>query len=158
MAGKRARANESLRQPQVFLVCGRNGSGKTTLARALTARHRRPCIVSPSGEWGEWAAEPWSVVAWGIRQACDVIVLDDCDAYLPARPDMNWTRLLSTNRHIGCDVLLLTRRPQDLPVFAVAAASRAYLLPLGPRERAWCESRLGASPPQDGHSPVIVQL
>ncbi len=143
------------RQPRVIILAGRNGAGKTTLAKTLVSKHRKPLVIAPSGEWGVWG-EPKRLSARGVRDGCDALVLDDCDAYLPSTPDLYWTRLLSTNRHLGLDVLLLSRRPQALPYWAVSAASHAYLLPLGPRERAWCERTLGVLPPADGFTPVKV--
>lgn len=145
------------RQPAVILLAGRNGAGKTTLARRLVSAHRRACVVAPSGEWGRWG-DPQALARDAVARRCDALVLDDCDAYLTASASAFWTRLFSTNRHLGLDVLLLTRRPQALPLWAVSAASKAYLLPLGPRERAWCVRLLGHAPPESGHAPVVVTL
>lgn len=143
------------RNPQVVLLAGRNGAGKTTLARHLVSRHSRVIVIAPSGEWGEWG-DPAAIATKAVKQKADALVLDDCDAYLTASSSAYWTRLFATNRHLGLDVLLLSRRPQALPLWAVSAASTAYLLQLGPRERMWCERVLGATPPESGHTPVVV--
>lgn len=137
------------RKPEVILVAGRNGAGKTTFARRLVSRFKPEsvAVVSPSGEWGEWASPPEPIVTRAVARGARVLVLDDSDAYLTGQTSEFWRRLLSTNRHLGLDVLLLTRRPQELPRWAVAAATRAYLLRLGPRESAWCVRVLDAAPP-----------
>lgn len=145
------------RQPRVIVVAGRNGAGKTTLAKTLVKLHRKAFVIAPSREWGEWGA-PESLAIRAVKTGADALVLDDADAYLPSNPSPFWVRLFTTNRHLGIDVLLLTRRPQALPFWAVSAASHAYLLPLGPRERVWCEKHLGALPPQSGYSPIVVTL
>ena len=151
-------AGEQTRQPKVIVLAGRNGAGKTTLARLLVSKHKNPFIIAPSREWGEWGGDTKELAKKAIARGCDALILDDADAYLPASPDPFWIRLFSTNRHLGTDVLLLSRRPQSLPYWAVSAASHAYLLPLGPRERQWCSRILGVVPPESGYTPVIVTL
>lgn len=146
-----------VRQPRIIILAGRNGAGKTTLARLLVSQHKNAFVIAPSREWGEWG-DTKELAKRAIVRGCDALILDDADAYLPATPDPFWIRLFSTNRHLGLDVLLLTRRPQSLPYWAVAAASHAYLLPLGPRERRWCERTLGTLPPETGYAPTIVTL
>lgn len=145
------------RQPRIIIVAGRNGAGKTTLARKLVSLHRKTIAIVPSREWGEWGV-PETLAIKAVKTGADALILDDCDVYLPANPSPFWVRLFSTNRHLGIDVLLLTRRPQALPFWAVSAASHAYLLPLGPREKVWCEKHLDATPPHDGYSPIVVTL
>lgn len=164
MSGQKKKQTESTpisagphRQPRVIIVAGRNGAGKTTLAKMLVSQHRKAFIIAPSREWGEWG-DTKALAAKAIAGGCDALVLDDADAYLPSSPDQFWIRLFTTNRHLGMDVMLLTRRPQALPFWSVSAASHAYLLPLGPRERIWCERQLGAVPPQTGYTPTIVTL
>lgn len=141
----------------MFLLCGRNGAGKTTLARTLTRSHVELHVIAPSGEWGRWG-KPEALAREAVAKRADALVLDDADAYLPATASPFWVRLFATNRHLGMDVLLLSRRPQALPYWAVAAASRAYLLPLGPREREWCARVLRTEPPATGFAPVVVTL
>lgn len=145
------------RQPRVLIVAGRNGAGKTTLAKHLISKHKKPTVIAPSREWGEWG-DTQQLAMRAVSRGSDVLVLDDADAYLPATPSPFWIRLFTTNRHLGMDVMLLTRRPQALPFWSVSAASHAYLLPLGPRERVWCERHLGALPPATGYAPTIVTL
>ena len=148
-----------MRRPEVILVAGRNGAGKTTLARRLVSQTpaRELTVVSPSGEWGDWHAEPETLVRAAVARGVRVLVLDDCDAYLVGDSSF-WRRLFSTNRHLGLDVLMLTRRPQSLPMWAVAAATRAYVLTLGPRERAWCVRVLGVEPPTAERAVVAARL
>lgn len=148
------------RKPEVLLIAGRNGAGKTTLARKLVSSTPPEllAVVSPSGEWGEWASPPESLVTRAVARGSRVLVLDDCDAYLTGQTSEFWRRLLSTNRHLGLDVVLLTRRPQELPRWAVAAATRAYLLRLGPRESAWCVRVLGRQPPSVDYVAHEVRL
>lgn len=150
-------APTSTRPPQVVIVAGRNFAGKTTLARKLVSAHRRVVVIAPSGEWGIWG-DPEVIATQAVREKADALVLDDCDAYLPQNGSEFWTRLFSTNRHLGLDVLLLTRRPQALPLWAVSAASTAYLLQLGPRENEWCRKKLRATPPATGYTPTVVTL
>jgi hypothetical protein len=145
------------RQPLIVIVAGRNGAGKTTLARVLVSKHRKAFVIAPSREWGEWGnVEALALKA--IQQGSDALVLDDADAYLPSNPSPFWVRLFNTNRHLGLDVLLLTRRPQALPYWAVAAAARVYLFPMGPREKRWCELNVGTAPPESGFTPKVVTL
>jgi hypothetical protein len=148
-----------MRHPSVFLLIGRNGAGKTTLARKLVSRFRanEVQVISPSGEWGEWESPPEPLVTRAVARGVRVLVLDDVDAYL-ASDSSYWRRLLSTQRHLGLDVLLLTRRPQGLPYWAVAVATTAYVFPVGPRETSWCRRMLGVEPPSSGHVPRIVRL
>jgi len=148
-----------MRRPEVILLAGRNGAGKTTLARRLVSRlpAEDVAVVSPTGEWGTWAHPPEGIVTRAIARGARAIVLDDVDAYLVSDSGY-WRRLLATQRHVGVDVLMLTRRPQALPMWAVAAATRAYLLPLGPRETAWCRRVLGVEPPREGYAPRVVAL
>lgn len=138
-------------------MAGRNGAGKTTLAKRLVSQHRKPLIIAPSREWGEWG-DVEALAKKAVAQGSDALVLDDADAYLPTNPPPFWVKLLIINRHLGLDILLLSRRPQALPLWAVSAASHAYLLPLGPRERAWCKKALGHFPPETGYAPVVVTL
>lgn len=121
------------------------------------------CVIAPSGEWGQWEATrvvkgvvvagPQRLAAAAVKQHARVLVLDDCDAYLTGVESEFWRRLLSTNRHLGLDVILITRRPQELPRWSIAAATRLYVLRLGPRETAWCERTFGVSPPSDPSKP-----
>lgn len=145
------------RQPRVVILAGKNGSGKTTLARKLVSKHRAPFVIAPSCEWGKWG-DPKKLAIQAVRDGSDALVLDDADAYLPANPDQFWIKLFSTNRHLGLDVLLLSRRPQALPMWAVAAAHSFYLLPLGLRETSWCQRQFGQSPPESGHTPKVIVL
>ena len=152
-----------------MLVAGRNGTGKTTLARKLVSSvaPEALCVVSPSGEWGSWEAQrvergrvvagPQRIVTAALKAGARVLVLDDCDAYLAGVESEFWRRLLSTNRHLGLDVVLITRRPQELPRWSIAAATRLYVLRLGPRERAWCERTFGVTPPDDADKPHAVR-
>lgn len=148
------------RQPEVVLVVGRNGVGKTTLARRLVSGFgaERVAVVSPTGEWGSWESPPEPLVTRAIAAGVDVLVLDDCDAYLRGSTSDFWRRLLATNRHLGLDVLLLSRRPQELPHWAVAAATRAYVFRLGPRETAWSRRVLGVEPPAEPHTVRAISL
>lgn len=145
------------RNPEVIIIAGRNGSGKTTLARKLVARLDVD-VISPTGEWGRWSHNPEALVTESVKRGAGGVVLDDCDAYLTGRTSEFWRRLLSTNRHLGLDVILITRRPQELPHWAVAACTRAYLLALGPREAQWCRRILGAEPPTRMHDVRGVTL
>lgn len=156
-----------MRQPEVILVVGRNGVGKTTLARKLVSRSKNVCVVSPSGEWGSWSEDVEGLVTRALADGTRTIVLDDCDAYLgiekPAKkgapsPASYWRRLLSTNRHLGVDVLLLSRRPQALPLWAVATATRIYAFQLGPRETAWLERTYGVTPPEKAHTAIAISI
>lgn len=146
-----------MRNPEVILVAGRNGSGKTTLAKKLVAR-LRPVVISPTGEWGEWHSMPETIAARAVADKASCLVLDDSDAYLTGRTSEFWRRLLSTNRHLGLDVVLITRRPQELPHWAVAAATRAYILALGPREAAWCRRLFAVEPPTTMHQARAIAL
>lgn len=153
-----------MRRPEVILIAGRNGSGKTTLARRLVSRFdaARVCVIAPSGEWGVWGSLPEELIRAAIARDALALVLDDCDAYLTGSTSEFWRRLLATNRHLGVDVVLITRRPQELPMWSVAAATRAYLLTLGPREASWCARVLGVSPPvaseREPHPVTAVTL
>jgi len=151
---------KSARQPEVMLVVGRNGTGKTTLARKLVSSVAEAdrIVISPSGEWGAWSDTPEQLVTAGVARGATVLVLDDCDAYLAGVESTYWRRLLSTNRHLGLDVVLLTRRPQELPRWAIAAATRLYVFTLGPRETAWCERTYGVSPPKETHAVRAISL
>lgn len=142
-----------------MLIAGRNGTGKTTLARKLVSSvdAKELCVVSPSGEWGEWSSNVPAVVTAALKRGCRALVLDDCDAYLTGVESEFWRRLLSTNRHLGLDVVLITRRPQELPRWSIAAATRLYVLRLGPRETAWCERTFGITPPADERKPHTVR-
>jgi ABC-type sugar transport system ATPase subunit len=148
------------RQPEVLLILGRNGTGKTTLARTLVANVEASalCVISPSGEWGSWNQEPEGIVASAIQRGARALVLDDCDAYLTGVESGFWRRLLSTNRHLGLDILLLSRRPQELPRWAIAAATRLYVFQLGPRERAWVSRVYGVEPSTEPHAPVAIAV
>lgn len=157
LEGMSRAAPQLTRQPRVLIVAGRNGAGKTTLAKHLVSRHRDAFIIAPSREWGEWG-DPEELAKKAISRGCDALVLDDADSYLPTNPNPFWTKTLIINRHLGIDILLLSRRPQALPLYSVSAATHAYLLPLGPRERRWCEKALGALPPETGFNPVVVTL
>lgn len=135
-----------VRNPEVIIIAGRNGSGKTTLARKLVSKLDVQ-VISPSGEWGSWNAQPERLVTAAIARQASGVVLDDCDAYLTGSTSAYWRRLLSTNRHLGLDIILITRRPQELPHWAIAACTRAYVMVLGPRESAWARRVLGVDPP-----------
>lgn len=148
------------RQPEVMLVAGKNGAGKTTLVRKLVSSFdaRAVLVVSPSGEWGQWSADVQALVTRALASGVRVLVLDDCDAYLTANVGGFWNRLLSTNRHLGVDVVLVSRRPQELPRWAIAAASRVYLMKLGPREHAWSTRMFGVEPPREIHTVKAITL
>jgi hypothetical protein len=143
----------------VILVCGKNRTGKTTLARRLVSGAELPCIIAPSGEWGQWSAEPEKLVTEALKSpTCTTLVLDDCDAYLSGKTSEYWRKLLILNRHVSLDIVLVTRRPQDLPHFAVATATRAYLFKLGPRESRWCARTLGHTPPEEPYITKAITL
>lgn len=145
------------RTAELVVIAGRNSVGKTTLGLRLVQGARRPMLVSPVVPGWRWADEPFELVREAIAGGSSAIVLDDADVYV--REDkLTWGRLFATHRHLGVDVVLLTRSPQRLPPVAIAAARRILMMASGPREHAWCEANFARTPPAEPFRVVEILL
>lgn len=130
-------------------ILGANGSGKTSLEQqyidAARAVGRPVFIVDPQNQfpgdpdayWNELEleAELWKLHA---SQWSGLIVLDDADLFLDstAHKGSVWRNLLISFRHWQCDVILVSRRPQEIPKLAMDVCGEvALFMARSPRAR-----------------------
>lgn len=131
------------------VLLGAPGSGKSALITELIGQYNGPVvIVDPSRQWigrhpGAWYGEkgeadadvPALLSRLRARGFRGLLVLDDADQYLgsstPKNPEYkglfaafrHFGRTSADDKTCGVDVILSTRRTQDIPKIAVANAS-----------------------------------
>lgn len=131
---------------RMLLVLGAPSSGKTSLEQELVDEAlragRKVAILDPAGQFpglGEWpgyrpvpnplhpAEKIPACDAWlaSLRKTgfSGLVVLDDADQYLHAAPRSVWRDFFASFRHWGVDVIVNTRRPQEVPRMTDANAS-----------------------------------
>lgn len=138
-------------QQHVFIaVMGASGHGKTSLlwqqVEEAALAGKRVAIVDPKNQWPEWQ-NPAGLPRWpanGVHGVddllralidsgeVDVIILDDADMYLHSQARTVFAELFSSYRHIGVDLVVNTRRPQEVP--KIAFSSISYLALFNQRE------------------------
>lgn len=127
----------------MVVVMGAPGSGKTSLVDQIARdaiRQRRPVhIIDPSAQFppgylpggvrGDWpkggAAGVDAWLAANLGKFHGLLILDDADAYIPKFPGRGtpWNSLLVAFRHHQIDLVLNTRRLQEVPPLVRTNAS-----------------------------------
>lgn len=121
-------------------IFGIQGSGKTQLARKIVKSFKRPAVYRATADFdGDdvFSIEP------GDRQKdldafCkfvvekrefDCVVFDEADQlFRNYQAFGSWTlRLLAEHRHIGVAVILIARRPQDIPPYITESSHNLFI-------------------------------
>lgn len=122
----------------MIIFMGAPGSGKTSLEDQLIeqwlAARRQVKVIDPQGQfldrkYGNISVWPGihDVDAY-IQSLIDqkwhgLLVLEEADMYLHAQARSVWKEIFASYRHLGLDIIINTRRGQDIPKVAIANAS-----------------------------------
>ncbi len=129
-----------------------------------------PGRVDPNDDRSpEERAEQWLKALKRTRVGKDdappcLVVLDDADTYLSGgQPRGVWRDFFMTFRHWRCDVIVIARRPQELPkaIFQNASVCALFLStePYSAEYlRAWVGPKATAQIPQTEHKALIVDV
>lgn len=124
-----------MRERSVVLVVGAKGSGKSTLSRYFVrdAQNRKaPVRVLDPGD-PRFPRDPEASLSTLLAQQWRGLLLcDDADQFIPREldDDSPWRQLALRNRHHGVDLLLVTRRPANLPAVLLSALDELYVFQL----------------------------
>lgn len=110
-------------------IFGLQGSGKTQLSKTLLKAFRKPAVYRVTPDFDNenvYLLQPNSIegdfdkhVKWFIHSPCDVLLVDEADLFLGNNFDLrkfpNFHELILKHRHFGKSLILISRRPQDIP-------------------------------------------
>ncbi|MHA1865001.1 MAG: ATP-binding protein [Candidatus Heimdallarchaeaceae archaeon] len=118
-------------QNKKILIAGIQGSGKTYLAKHLS-RFFKTCVYTPHSN--EWIKEDvillkhnnfvkdfdffcGLVKKLALKNAVNCFVIDEIDVIFRNHLDIkpNFSDLIANHRHYNLTIMMITRRPQDIP-------------------------------------------
>lgn len=117
----------------ITLITGLPGHGKTLYALARykgeAEKDNRPVFHNgiPGLNIPNW--QPWDVMKWDQLPATALFIIDEAQITFPVRgrgsPDA-WIEKLTTHRHLGIDIVLITQNPMLLDSFVRRLVDRHF--------------------------------
>jgi GTPase SAR1 family protein len=117
---------------QKVVICGLQGSGKTYLSKKLV-KNKKVLVFSPhKHDWTDTQVFYYKCKNYNYddleiflkfaeklakKNQIEGIVIDEADMYFRSNYDLkqNLNNWVLNHRHIGAFMILITRRPQDIP-------------------------------------------
>lgn len=134
---------------QKVCIFGIQGSGKTHFAKSIMRGFKKPTVYGvtadfdnenvylyrPKDMYGEFD----NFVRWFNKEVDnDLLILDEADLFFSSNADLskypNFNELILKHRHMGKTVMLISRRPQDIPTKIVGSCRYSIWFKVGDEE------------------------
>ena len=124
-------------------IFGIQGSGKTVLAKHLLKGFRKPIVYRVNSDFDnenvylykpvDIFKELESFTKWFISSEHDLLILDEADMFFRsnAHIGINFNDLAINHRHYGKTLILISRRPQDIPTKIVESCRYQFWFKVG---------------------------
>ena len=131
-------------QGKKIAIFGIQGSGKTHMAKWLVRKHFKKAIVykvtedwdneqvfrySPKNKIGEFEDFGKFVLRAAKEGKIDCVVIDEADMFFRTNYDLSpdWNELILMHRHLNIAIVLISRRPQDIPTRIVESCHHLFI-------------------------------